>query len=104
MRMLLAALTLSLLLTGCITRMDIEQGNILPEDLVHKIHPGMSEEQVKNVLGNPVLVNTFNNNRLDYVYTYRPGHAEMTEKYMTLTFRNHRLTKIDGNLYSTFMK
>lgn len=87
-------------LSGCIHKMDIEQGNIITPDMVSKLHTGMSEEQVKNIMGTPMLLNTFDDNRIDYVYTYKPAHGEMTEKNITLVFRNHRLQQISGNMYS----
>ena len=104
MQKLLAICAVLLTLSGCVTKMDIEQGNVLNDEMVRRIHTGMSEGQVKDILGEPVLVNTFNDNRLDYVYTFKPGYGATTEKYLTLIFRNHRLDSIQGNMYSTFMK
>jgi len=78
-------------LSGCVHKMDIEQGNIITPEMVNKLHTGMTEEQVKNIMGTPMLLNTFDNNRIDYVYTYRPAYDKTTEKNVTLIFRNHRL-------------
>ncbi|MBV8802867.1 MAG: outer membrane protein assembly factor BamE [Gammaproteobacteria bacterium] len=91
-------------LTGCIRKMNIEQGNVLTPQLVSQLHIGMTETQVKEVLGTPVLLNTFNDNRVDYVYTMKPGHGPMEEKYITLTFKNNRLKNIGGNMYSTYIR
>lgn len=87
-----------LMLTGCIHKMDIEQGNVITPEMVGKLHTGMSEDQVKNIMGTPMLLNTFDDNRIDYVYTYKPAHGEMTEKNLTLVFSNHRLREISGNM------
>lgn len=95
-------------LTGCsylhVHKMDIQQGNVITPEMVHSIHTGMTESQVKNIAGYPVLTNVFDGQRVDYVYTYKPGYGEGTEKYLTLTFRNGRLIDIKGNMYSQFMK
>ncbi|HLB58417.1 MAG TPA: outer membrane protein assembly factor BamE [Gammaproteobacteria bacterium] len=101
MRKLLSLLAISLILSGCslfqIHKMDIEQGNVLPPDAMQKLHVGMTEVQVKEMLGTPILLNTFNDNRVDYVYTYKPSHSVMSEKCITLIFRKGRLVTISGN-------
>lgn len=104
MQKIIILLVILFSLTGCIRKMNIEQGNILTPQLVSKIHTGMTEAQVKEILGTPVLLNTFNDNRIDYVYTMKPGHGTMEEKYITLTFRKNRLENIGGNMYSTYMQ
>lgn len=91
-------------LSSCIKKMDIEQGNVITPEMTNRLHTGMTEQQVKSIMGTPMLLNTFNDNRIDYVYTFKPGHGKMTEKYITLIFRNHRLQKISGNLYSQYMQ
>jgi outer membrane protein assembly factor BamE len=104
MQKILTLFVILLALTGCLRKMSIEQGNVLTPEQVNKIHTGMTENQVKDVLGSPVLLNTFNDNRVDYVYTMKKGHESMTEKYITLTFRQNRLQNIGGNMYSTYMQ
>jgi len=104
MRKITTLLLILLSLTGCIRKMNIEQGNVLTPDMVSKIHTGMTESQVKDVLGTPVLLNTFNDNRVDYIYTMKPGYGTMEEKYITLIFEHHRLQMIGGNMYSTYMR
>lgn len=66
-------------------------------DMAKQIHLGMSQSDVTSIMGTPVLLNTFNDNRKDYVYTYQPGGGSMTEEYMTLVFKNDRLAEINGN-------
>ncbi|EKD55332.1 MAG: SmpA / OmlA family protein [uncultured bacterium] len=103
MRKILLMLAIVCTLSACVHKMDIEQGNIITEEQVNKLHPGMSKDAVKEMMGTPVLMNTFADNRIDYVYTYQPGHGERTEKYITLNFKNGRLVKISGNMYSQFI-
>lgn len=104
MKKIIPALLAIFLLSACVHKMDIEQGNVTTPEMVNRLHTGMSFEQVKNLMGNPVLVNTFTDNRVDYVYTMKKGHAEMTEQYVTLIFRGKTLKEIKGNMYSAFIK
>jgi outer membrane protein assembly factor BamE len=101
-------LMISLALTGCsylhIHKMDIEQGNIVTQEMLNKVHTGMTPSQVRTMMGNPVLTNVFDPNRLDYVYTFKPGYGPGTETYVTFIFRNGRLAEQRGNMYSEFIK
>ena len=100
MQRLLVFVFLLIVLTGCIHKMPIEQGNILTPDMVKQLHTGMNFDEVKKIMGTPVLMNTFSNNRVDYVYTLKPAKGQFVEKYVTLIFQNDRLAKISGNMYS----
>ena len=74
---------------------DYEQGNIITPQMVSQLHKGMSVTQVKRIMGNPVLMNTFNNNRLNYVYTFKPGKGKLTQHGVSLTFTRGKLTSIE---------
>lgn len=84
--------------------MNIEQGNIINPLTVQQLHTGMSVGEVKSLMGTPLLINTFRDDRVDYVYTTMPGGKKMTETYVTLIFRKGYLVQISGNLYSTYLK
>jgi outer membrane protein assembly factor BamE len=92
------ALIISFTLTGCSFfrphKLDIVQGNVMTDENVSRLHPGMSESQVKVIMGTPVMVNIFSTNRFDYVFTNQPGHQNMTEKRVICTFVNGRLRDI----------
>lgn len=85
-------------LTGCVHKMDIEQGNIITPEQVSKLHTGMTEAQVKAIMGVPVLTNTFTEQQMDYVYTYKAGYGPLNEKYVTLIFNHQRLQEIKTHL------
>lgn len=99
MKKFLIYLLLGLLLSSCtlIHRMDVEQGNIITSDMVNRLHRGMTYNQVKELMGTPVLLNTFDDNTVHYVYTFKPGNGRMTEYYLTLTFRKNILVEITCN-------
>jgi len=102
-RKILPALCSLPLLAGCVHEMDVEQGNLINARKVASLHPGMTRQAVTNLMGEPVLAEPLGRHRLDYVYTYKPGRGQKTEKTLTLTFVNNRLVNIGGNMYSHVM-
>jgi outer membrane protein assembly factor BamE len=60
-------------LMGVITpyRIDIMQGNVVTKELAALVKPGMSREQVRDLLGSPLLTSAFHADRWDYVFTLR---------------------------------
>jgi outer membrane protein assembly factor BamE len=98
MKKLFSLILIGVLLSGCSLmrthKQDIDQGNIITEDNVSKLHRGMSEDQVEDIMGHPILMNTFSPNRMAYVYTYQAGYGQMTEKRVLCTFVNGRLSEI----------
>jgi len=92
-------LLLITLLAGChMYRPDVQQGNVVTQQMASRLHSGMSQSAAKRILGNPLLINTFTNNRLDYVYTYKHGNQPATERQIILTFKNNRLVTIRKKL------
>ena len=74
--------------------MDVEQGNILSPKDVNSIRLGMTEDDVKGILGNPVLVNIFSKGQIYYVYSLRKADGTLLEKKLTLIFNQGWLAKI----------
>lgn len=78
-------------------RIDIQQGNFISQDMVGQLRPGMSKDQVKLVLGTPLLTDIFHAERWDYVYwRERPGSAREQRK-LTVYFEDGKLTRLDGD-------
>lgn len=98
MRNSFICLLMMLVLSSCsyfsIRRPIIEQGNIITTEEVSKLHPGMTEAQVIEIMGEPVLENIFTPNRMEYVYTYQNGIQPRTEKRVTLFFKQGRLQEV----------
>jgi outer membrane protein assembly factor BamE len=72
-------------------RMNIQQGNILTTDLARSLHKGMSKEAVCEVLGPPLLVDAFNENRWTYIYAFRTGKGLCVDRCLTIYFRNNHI-------------
>ena len=99
MQKFLIGFAILLLTTGCVRKMTIEQGNIMTPDMTSKIHKGMTPAEVKHIMGTPVVLNTFRENRIDYVYTLKQKADPMTEKRLTLIFEDGKLKDMIENTY-----
>lgn len=81
----------------------VRQGNLITQKMVNELKPGMTKRQVRFLLGTPLLIDTFHENRWDYIYTNRPSgrsfKAETEQQRLQLLFKNNRLNKILGDMY-----
>ncbi|WP_242513509.1 outer membrane protein assembly factor BamE [Halochromatium salexigens] len=77
-------------------KMTVQQGNVITERMVNQIQLGMNREQVRFVLGTPLLSDMFHTDRWDYIYTIRRGHAPMETKRLTLWFEDDQLVSVEG--------
>jgi outer membrane protein assembly factor BamE len=76
-------LAIAVMLTGCVHRVPIPQGNFLKKDDLDKITVGMTRVQVRAVLGTPMVADPFETDRWDYVFYIKQG-----ERY---TYRQHHV-------------
>lgn len=90
----------SLWVAGCslVYRPDIHQGNIVSQEMVDQLKPGMTKRQVEFVMGAPLLRDPFHDNRWDYVYSNHPVREERVLKKVSLTFHNDELAGLQGDL------
>ncbi len=88
---------LTLSLSACVYRPTIQQGNIIPNAALKQLRPGLSKQTVEDILGSPVLVNTFSNSTLVYVYTIKPGYGRTKQKLLKVYFRGNRMTHYSKN-------
>ncbi len=86
--------------TDWIYRIDVPQGNYLDQKDVDKLRMQMSKEQVKFVLGNPVIQDSFDSNTWYYVYDMKRGMSKRgknVRKELIIQFESGRLTSIRGD-------
>lgn len=105
---LIPALAAVSLLAGCsfntitdrITpyRIDIRQGNYVDQAMVAQLKRGMSRDQVRFVLGSPLITDVFRTDRWDYVYRFRPGNAEAEQRVISVFFVGDALDRIEGDV------
>ena len=111
-RFLLALIiTTAALLNGCsyfkypdLHKVTVQQGNIVNQEMVDQLRPGMTRSQVRYILGTPLLMDTFDQNRWDYYYSIkRPGYQEMRER-ITVYFDGNTLTHFSGDYIPTSLQ
>ena len=85
-------------LFGAITpyRVDVMQGNVITQELAASVKPGMSREQVRDVLGSPLLTSAFHADRWDYVFTMRRQGVEPQRRSVVVFFRGDVLERIEA--------
>lgn len=76
---------------------DVKQGNVVTQDMVEKLKYGMSRSQVRFVLGSPLVVDAFRNNRWDYVYSNRKGGRLVKQERLTVLFEDDVLVGLDNH-------
>ena len=77
----LAALVILLILalSGCVHRIDIQQGNFLDQEDIDRVAVGMTRVQVRALLGTPMVADPFHEERWDYVYYLKQGRLKKPE-------------------------
>jgi outer membrane protein assembly factor BamE len=92
----LTALAAALMFSGCVYRMDIQQGNLLDAEQVDQLEVGMTRSQVRFLLGTPMVIDSFDANRWDYVYSLRRGHErKVTKQHLVVWFDGDTVTRIE---------
>jgi outer membrane protein assembly factor BamE len=94
-----------LVLTACsfpgVYRIDIPQGNIITQEMVDQLRPGLTKRQVNFIMGTPLIRDTFDQDRWDYVYSYQPGGGERAQERVTVYFDNGELSRFTGDFQQT---
>jgi outer membrane protein assembly factor BamE len=79
-------------------RPEIQQGNVVEQEQVNQLRPGLSKRQVKFLLGTPMLNDVFHANRWDYAYTIGRGSTPQEIRRLTVFFQDDRLVRIAGDM------
>src|SRR4029434_8948650 len=79
-------------------RMEIQQVNFISVDIVEKLKPGMSKEQVRLALGTQLLNDIFHADRWDYVFWREKPGAKREQRKLTVFFEDGKLTRLDGDV------
>ncbi|WP_263264470.1 outer membrane protein assembly factor BamE [Pseudomonas sp. RIT-PI-S] len=91
-----------LALAGCsfpgVYKIDIQQGNVVTQDMIDQLRPGMTRRQVRFIMGNPMLVDTFHPNRWDYLYSMQQGGARRQQERVSVFFNEQdQLASLSGD-------
>ena len=102
-RVVIAAI-LVLFMGGCswdwlpfVYRQDIHQGNVISQEMIDQLRPGMTKRQVTYIMGAPLMVDPFHDERWDYVYSNQPGDEPRVQKNVTLIFSGDELVSLQGD-------
>ena len=83
---------------GCAPyKMDIRQGNLLDPEMRERLRVGMTHNQVRALLGEPLVQDPFHPDRWDYVYTYEHKRVVEDRQRLTLYFTGDALSRIDDS-------
>jgi outer membrane protein assembly factor BamE len=108
---LTAALAL-LALSGCGTRLsspetlfgliqpyqiDVVQGNVVTQEVVAQIQPGLGRAQVREILGSPLLTDAFHADRWDYVFTIHRQGVPNQQRRVTVFFKNDAVDHFEAD-------
>ena len=72
-------------------RPDVQQGNVITSDMVEQLRTGMSRDQVKFMLGTPLLTDVFHPDRWDYLYYLNPRSGAPQRRNLVVYFKDNRL-------------
>lgn len=104
--MRLSIIALAFLLPACsyipmapsVYKIDIQQGNVVTQDMLSRLKPGMTRSQVRFILGTPLVTDVFHPNRWDYVYRYQKAGKLTEQSRVTAVFENDLLLRMEGDV------
>ena len=100
---------LALLLPGCASRtedsflglitpyrMEVVQGNVVTKEMVEQLRAGLTRDQVRSLLGAPLLTDIFHADRWDYVFTLKRQGTQPQQRRVTVYFSGDRVDRFDA--------
>jgi outer membrane protein assembly factor BamE len=93
--LLVTAVCAATVMAGCTAhRIDVRQGNFFTAETVAKVKPGMTREQVKFLLGTPLLTDAFHADRWDYVYRNTVAGEVQESRKVTVFFADGKVARV----------
>lgn len=86
-------------IAGIVTpyKVEVVQGNFVSREQVEALKAGMSRQQVRDLLGTPLVTSLFHGDRWDYVFTLKRQGAEPQQRRLTLFFKGEALERFEGD-------
>jgi len=86
-------------------RMEIQQGNFVTQEMAAQLKPGMTRDQVRFVLGTPLVSDIFHEDRWDYVFVrQRANSEEVDRRRIAVFFEDGKLKRVDGDIVAAVGK
>ena len=79
-------------------KIEIQQGNFVSQEVVSKLELGMPKEQVRVLLGTPLINDIFHPDRWDYVYTRDDGKGKREQRKLAVFFVEGKLARLEGDV------
>jgi len=86
-------------IVGLVTpyKVEVVQGNFVSKEQVEAMKPGMSRQQVRDILGTPLLTSVFHADRWDYVFTLKRQGTQAQERKLAVFFKGDALERVEGD-------
>jgi outer membrane protein assembly factor BamE len=95
--LLLLALGACTSLSGCVYRLNVQQGNFLTSETVDQLKEGMTRSQVRFLLGTPMVPDAFDDDRWDYLYVMQRGRlAEPERRHLRVFFADEKVARFES--------
>lgn len=97
LKTLIPLILLAFGLVGCsqlqkvVYRIDVPQGNYLEAVQVEQVKAGMSKTQIQYLLGTPVLIDPYDNNRWYYVFLQQKAYEYPNQHNLIIEFNDKGL-------------
>jgi outer membrane protein assembly factor BamE len=78
-------------------KVEVVQGNFVSREQVEALKPGMSRQQVRDILGTPLVTSVFRNDRWDYVFTLKRQGVPQQSRKLTVFFKGEGLDRVEGD-------
>ena len=79
-------------------KIEIQQGNQVTQEMVSQLKPGMTKEQVRFVLGTPLVADIFHANRWDYVFWRETPEGKREQRKLAVFFEEDKLKRVEGDV------
>ena len=78
-------------------KVEVVQGNFVSKEQVQALKPGMGRQQVRDILGTPLVTSVFHSDRWDYVFTLKRHGVQEQARRLTLFFKGNALDRFEGD-------
>jgi len=79
-------------------KIEVQQGNVVTQDMLAQLRSGMDKKKVTFIMGSPIVQDTFNADRWDYIFTHQPGGERPERRLVTLYFVDDKLESVGGDV------
>ena len=78
-------------------KVEVVQGNFVSKEQVEALQPGMSRQQIRDILGTPLVTSVFHSDRWEYVFTIQRPGVEPQVRKLTVFFNGDSFARAEGD-------